>query len=315
MNLAPVILFVYNRPWHTEQTLNALMLNKYANESILYIYCDGPKLNASIEEINRIEAVRKIARKKNWCKEIIIEERNSNLGLAESVIQGVTKVIEKHGRVIVLEDDILTGVYFLKYMNDALNIYKNEKGVFGISGYKFPSLKEINNPTYFLPIASSWSYATWNDRWQKVNFKGQELLAKINRHKLRKKMNFGNYFFYEMLKNQTENKVDSWAIRFYASMFLEHAFFLFPNVSLVKNIGFDNSGVHCGIDEYFEKVSIENQNILVIKQNVVLNKKIVNSIRHSFEFEHAKNNWYNLLILKSSSFFQRGLNKINFFLR
>ena len=161
MNLAPVVLFVYNRPWHAEQTLHALQANTLANQSDLYIYCDGAKPNAALEDLKKIEAVRALVTSQEWCKTVTIIENEHNLGLANSVIQGVTEVIEKHGSVIVLEDDIVTGTYFLQFMNDGLNLYKEEQQVFGVSGYRFPSSKTIKQPTYFLPIMSSWGYATY----------------------------------------------------------------------------------------------------------------------------------------------------------
>lgn len=287
MNLAPIILFVYNRPWHTKQTLEALMQNELADVSTLYIFCDGPKPDASEGNLNYIKEVRAVIREKQWCKEVIIVERLENLGLANSVIQGVTEVIEKHRNVIVLEDDIVTGTYFLKFMNDGLNIYEKEEKVFGISGYKYPSISEIKEKTYFLPIGSSWGYATWANRWNKVNFNGRELLDTIDRNNLKNKMNFGEYQFYQMLKDQIEGRNDSWAIRFYSSMFLMNGFFLYPNISLVENIGFDNSGIHCGKDDYFSNFKITNEKVPVIKLSNSLNKKVVNLVRQSFKLRNV----------------------------
>ncbi|KJJ38205.1 hypothetical protein [Aequorivita vladivostokensis] len=288
MKLAPIILFVYNRPWHTEQTLEALSINLLADQSVLYIFSDGPKKDASPVDLTKIEEVRGVIRKKHWCKEIIIKERDQNLGLAESVIKGVTEVIEKHGRVIVLEDDILTGTYFLKFMNDALELYENESQVFGVSGYSYPSITKIEEPTYFLPIGSSWSYATWADRWKKVNFDSRQLKTAIDANQLKSKINFGNYPYYEMLEDQIKSKNDSWAIRFYASMFLNKGFFLFPNKSLVRNIGFDNSGIHCKTDNFFSIININNNEIKVEPLALTLNNKLVALVKQSFELRLIK---------------------------
>ena len=290
MNLAPIVLFVYNRPWHTEQTLNALALNNHADKSVLYIYCDGPKKDASEESLKKINEVRQLVKAKKWCKEVIVIENDINLGLANSVIKGVTEVIEKHGSAIVLEDDIITGTYFLKFMNEGLAAYKNDHKVFGVSGFKYPSTKKIEKSTYFLPISSSWSYATWSNRWSNVNFKGNELLNEIENKNLKKKINFGGYPFYEMLLNQVNGKVDSWAIRFYASMFLNKSMFLFPNTSLVKNIGFDASGAHCVEENFFSLINVSDEEIKVVKQEVVLNNKIVKLVKQSFELQNLSNN-------------------------
>ena len=279
MTLAPIILFVYNRPWHTEQTLEALSKNHLADKSILYIYCDGPRQNATKEDKKNIADVRKVIRKKQWCKEIIIKERDKNLGLAASVIKGVTEVIEIHGRVIVLEDDILTGTYFLKFMNDGLNIYQSEARVFGISGYRFPTTKNIKKETFFLPIMSSWGYGTWKERWNKIDFDGINLLNIIEFKQVGKQLNFGRLKYYQMLKDQVDGNNDSWAIRFYVSMFLNNGVFLYPKKSLLKNIGFDGTGVHCLTDksklhygEYQNDIQIR-----VEKQAVLLKKKIISS--------------------------------------
>jgi hypothetical protein len=283
MNLAPIVLFVYNRPEHTRKTLEALRLNDLANESILYIYADGAKEDASKTQLDAVAATRKVIKEQEWCGDVVIIESQENKGLANSVINGVTEIITKYKKVIVLEDDILTGKYFLKFMNDALNIYENETKVFGVSGYTYPTQEVIDRETYFLPIGSSWSYGTWLDRWNEVNFDGASLFNEINNRKLKRKMNFGNYPFYEMLENQIAGKVDSWAIRFYTSMFLEGKLFLFPNKSLVQNIGFDNSGEHCEEDDLFSNVNVSNDFVLVQKQIVSVHDKIQSVFKKSFD--------------------------------
>ncbi|HPF12451.1 MAG TPA: hypothetical protein PLP62_13430 [Flavobacteriaceae bacterium] len=281
-HLAPIVLFVYNRPWHTAQTLEALSKNTLANQSIIYIFSDGAKEGASGEDISKINQVRSLLLEKQWCKEVNIVHRDQNLGLANNVIDGVTQVINKHGKVIVLEDDILTGKYFLKFMNDGLNIYREELKVFGISGYKFPSKGTVDSESYFLPLSSSWSYATWFDRWNDVSFNGDELLIKIDNLNLKEKLNFGHYPFYRMLVDQVKGLNNSWAIRFYSSMLLKESYFLFPKTSLVENIGFDNTGVHCGAENSFSNVKLSNFEIKVAKQRVCLKKGIVSKFQEGF---------------------------------
>ena len=284
MNLAPIGLFVYNRPWHTEQTLNALALNNLADKSVLYIYCDGPKKDASEEDLKKINEISQLVKSKQWCKEVIVIENDINLGLANSVINGVTEVIEKHGRVIVLEDDIITGAYFLKFMNDGLNLYKDEKEVFGVSGLKFPSSSVIKKSTYFLPIMSSWGYGTWVDRWNKINFDGNELLDIVKSKKIENQLDFGTIKYYKMLKDQTLGKNDSWAVRFYVSMFLQKGVFLYPNITLLKNIGLDGTGVHCNNDsELLFPVDMQTDvDVKIVKQKVMLDFKIVKSFTNLY---------------------------------
>ena len=313
MDLAPIVLFVYNRPWHTEQTLNALKKNVLSDKSTLYVFCDGPKIGANEEEVKKVNAVRELVKAKQWCKEVHIIERKNNLGLANSVIKGVTEIIQNYGKVIVLEDDIITGTHFLEFMNDALNIYKDNDKVFGISGFKYPSAKTIESDTYFLPIASSWSYATWLNRWDKVNFDSKQLLKTVDELNLKNKMNFGNYPFYQMLQNQVSDKVDSWAIRFYASMFLDNSIFLFPNKPLIKNSGFDNSGTHCTEDVFFGVKDLSHDKIKVIPQELSLNTKIVDLVRQSFENQRVQKNDNHLkkfnLVKKGKQILKKGFGK------
>src|SRR5476651_318519 len=137
MQLAPIVLFVYNRPHHTEQALNALKLNGLASESTLYIFADGPKKGAPAETLADIKKTREVIRGKKWCKDVFIIEAEANKGLAASIINGVTDVVNKHEKVIVLEDDIITSKYFLQYMNDALSVYEDEQKVISVGAFNF----------------------------------------------------------------------------------------------------------------------------------------------------------------------------------
>lgn len=218
---APIALFVYQRPELTFQTLDALSKNELADVSTLYIFSDGPKNNATINEIENISRTRTIIRQKNWCKKVIINEFPENKGLAKSVIDGVSQLLEEYDSVIVLEDDLITSIGFLKYMNDGLNMYRKNKEVMQISGYQFPIQLVPRNTSFFLPMTSSWGWATWRRAWVYFdpNATGYENLFK-NR-KLRYKFNLGNSYAYsDLLKAQMIYKtVDSWAIRWWWSVF------------------------------------------------------------------------------------------------
>ena len=244
-NLAPIVLFVYNRPWHTRQTLEALMKNELADESELFIYSDGPKVGASSEDIQKIEEVRKIIRKERRCKSVIIIERDQNMGLADSIITGVTEIVNRYGKVIVLEDDLITSSGFLLFLNNSLMYYNESNSVFGISGFRYP-IKSINRVKYnhfFLPIISSWGWGTWKARWDLIDF-SPGLLDKVSNEVNHDNFNFVNHNFFEILKKQKEDLLDSWAIYLYSSMFLAEGLFVYPKYSLVKNIGFDQSATH-----------------------------------------------------------------------
>ncbi len=243
--LAPIVLFVYSRLNLTMQTVEALKKNKLADQSDLFIFSDGPK-DEDTEQ--KVKEVREYIREIKGFKTLNICERKENFGLANSIITGVTDIINKSGKIIVLEDDIITSEDFLLYMNKALNFYENQKNVFSITGYSFTSNNRSGklDDYYFIKMGDCWSWATWADRWKYFDkdATGWEEL-KYNK-KLRYEFNFSNsYNYYNMLKSQMENSINSWAIRWYWSVFRQGGLTLYPQKSLIKNIGLDGSGVHC----------------------------------------------------------------------
>ncbi|MDP4286110.1 MAG: glycosyltransferase [Bacteroidota bacterium] len=248
LEISPIVLFVYNRPWHTEQTLNALMQNELADQSVLYIYSDGPKENATEEQLIKIEEVRQVIRKKKWCKEVHIIESEKNKGLADSIISGVTEIVNQYGKVIVLEDDIITSPGFLKYMNDALNMYSDDERVGCIHAWNYDlDSTGYRDSTFFLKGADCWGWATWKRSWDFLDEDGKALMQSL----VSKKQQFefdrrGTHKYIEMLQSQINGTNDSWAIRWHASLFLANKYCLHPTKTIVKNIGLDNSGIHCG---------------------------------------------------------------------
>lgn len=248
MNLAPIVLFVYNRPWHTRKTLEALAKNEYAEQSALFIYSDGPKSDANEQEHKQIQEVRSIIQSKKWCKEVTIKEAPENLGLADSIIKGVTEVVEKHGAVIVLEDDIVTSKGFLKYMNDALNLYENEKQVMHIAASMLP-IKEQLPETFFFNVCSCHGWATWSRAWQHLRTDPFELLLELKDKDLLDRFNIeGTENFANQLERNISGALHTWAIKWYATVFLKNGFCLHPKKSIVNNIGCDGSGVHFDIN-------------------------------------------------------------------
>ncbi|WP_087519441.1 hypothetical protein [Polaribacter sp. SA4-12] len=256
--LAPIVLFVYNRPWHTEQTLEALMQNKLADNSILYIYCDGPKPNALKEELNKIIEVKEVVRKNKWCKEVYIIEQENNLGLADSIVKGVTEVVNNYGKIIVLEDDIVTSMGFLSYMNDALNIYEREENVMHISGY-FSKVKGRLPNFFFYNQASCWGWATWKSAWVNYNGDSVGLYNQILDSNRVLEFNMNNsYPFLSHLEANIRGEMKTWAIKWHASVFLKKGLCLHPAKSFVNNIGFDNSGVHCEVSDRYTNEYLNN---------------------------------------------------------
>lgn len=252
--LAPIVLFVYNRPWHTRQTVEALQKNELAGESELFIYADAPKNENSIEKVNE---VREYIKSIDGFKKVTIIEREKNWGLANSIIDGVTKIVNEYGKIIVLEDDLVTSPYFLKFMNESLEVYKDEEKVYSITGYSFSDDISNMDSTYFLKLTSSWSWATWADKWQAFKRDKQELELFLKEARDKKAFNFDDsYDYISMVKNQLDNKIDSWAIYWYFNVFKRNGLTLYPAKSLVQNIGFDASGIHCGdsaVQKYLHK--------------------------------------------------------------
>lgn len=241
MTLAPIILFVYNRPQHTLSTIEALKKNYLAKESDLYIFSDGYK-NKS--DKRKVDEVRSIIKDITGFKRITIIEREKNIGLANSVISGVTEIINKCGKVIVLEDDLITSPCFLQYLNEALEIYENEEKVVSIHGYIYPIKKELPE-TFFIKGADCWGWATWKRGWDLFEPDGSKLLKQLEENNLCDDFDLGGSVKnIKMLKKQIALKNDSWAIRWHASAFIKNKLTLYPGKSLVKNIGADGEGTH-----------------------------------------------------------------------
>ncbi len=245
-NLAPIVLFVYNRPWHTEQTLNALIQNELADQSVLYIYSDGPKENASEEQVKKINEVRELIRSRQWCKEIHIVESDKNKGLADSIILGVTEIVNKCLKIIVLEDDIVTSPGFLKYMNDALDVYCGEEKVYHVSGYMYPL--QLNMPeTIFLNVVTPWGWGTWKEKWKYFNNDAIDLKEKLFAAEFYKPEDYNCGYgteFYEQLQNNINLRLKTWAVKWHTTIYLKQGHCLHPGISLVQNIGLDSSGTH-----------------------------------------------------------------------
>jgi hypothetical protein len=249
MNTAPITLFVFNRLVHTQKTIQSLQKNILAAESNLFIYADAPR-NESDED--GVGHVRAYLRTITGFKSITIRHREKNLGVDEHIIQGVTEIVNEFGKIIVLEDDLVTSIWFLKYMNDALNFYENKPQVACIHGYLLP-VKQKLNEVFFLKGADCWGWATWKHAWDLFEPDGLKLLKKIEEGGLQNEFDFKQTYPYtQALRDQAEGRVTCWDIRWYASAFLGNKLTLYPGKSMVNNIGHDNSGTHCFITDSYE---------------------------------------------------------------
>jgi Glycosyl transferase family 2 len=245
MTLSPIALFTYNRPEHTKRTVEALQQNKLAAASDLFIFSDGLKKGFPD---NRVAEVRKYLKEINGFKSVRIIERESNIGLSHNIIKGVQQTISNFGKVIVLEDDMLTSPYFLDYMNEGLETYEADDRVISIHGYVYPVHSKLPE-TFFLKGADCWGWATWKRGWDLFEPDGRILLDKIEKTSQVSAFDFDNsYPFTQMLRDQINGKTNSWAVRWYASAFLKNKFTLYPGKSLVTNIGGDGSGTNVGFN-------------------------------------------------------------------
>ena len=243
MSYAPILLFVYNRPEHTRRCIESLLKNSLASESNLFIYADGAKDSTLQEAVNE---VRNYIRSIQGFKQITLMERSENWGLARNIINGVTTQVNRYGKVIVLEDDLAVAPYFLQFMNEALEVYKDEPRVGHIQACDFTQDSSLP-ATFLIKWTGSWGWATWDRAWKHFNPNGNELLQELEERKLTHVFDFnGKYGFTRMLRRQIEGKNNSWAIRWNASLFLKDIPSLNVGRSLVQNEGFDGSGTNCG---------------------------------------------------------------------
>lgn len=249
MKLAPIALFVYARPEHTRQTLESLAVNDMAQASELMVFADGPKAGASAETLANIKKTRELVAERNWCGKVTLIASDVNKGLAASIVSGVTQVIKEHGRVIVLEDDLHVAPGFLRYMNEALELYQNDEKVMHIAGYMFPVKAKLPD-TFFYRSMFCWGWATWGRAWQHFNGDAANLYQQLEAKGFPKDFNVHpSNEFYDSLRANMEGRVTTWAIKWLSTIYLMGGLCLVPGKSLVRNIGHDGSGVHCGSNE------------------------------------------------------------------
>ncbi|SDJ36305.1 Glycosyl transferase family 2 [Pedobacter sp. ok626] len=239
-NFAPIALFVYNRPVHTQRVIEALQKNVYAELSDLYIFSDGARTGD--EAI--VSEVRALVKKTDGFKSVTVVERPTNFGLAKSVISGVTQLNKEYGHVIVFEDDVVSSPYTLKYFNDALEKYKDTPKVMHIGAFMYAIDTKGLPETFFVRHISSQCWATWDRAWQYFEPDIDKIIQQFDE---KKKFAFeldGAMNFWKHVMEFKHGKNNSWAIRWYASVFLKGGLGLQTSVSMVDNIGHDGSGVH-----------------------------------------------------------------------
>ena len=274
------------------QTIEALQKNELAEASGLFIFSDGPK---SGDDKEKVLEVREYIKTISGFKRVNLVEREQHLGLANSIINGVTEIINKYGRIIVLEDDMVSSPYFLKFMNEAIAFYKDEEKVISIHGYIYPVNAQLPE-TFFLRGADCWGWATWKRGWDLFEPNGRKLLHEIWKRKLQKRFDInGAYPYTKMLEDESGGKNNSWAVRWYASAFLKNKLTLHPGRALVFNVGLDASGTHCSRTTIYDtEVSKEPVSI----KNIPVEEDIIALDEIEKFFKSAKPSFASLIIKK-----------------
>jgi hypothetical protein len=282
MIISPIVLFVYNRPWHTQQTIEALQKNELASESELFIYADGSNNENANKQVSQVRSYIKVV---DGFKKVTIIERDKNWGLSNSIIDGVTQVVNKYGRVIVLEDDLVTSLFFLRYMNDALEFYQDETKAMHISGYIYPIDNEKLNDTFFIKPDTCWGWATWDRAWKHFK-KDTDYYLNIFDKKMIKDFNLNDsYDYFKQINQNKKGRIDTWAIYWYASIYLQHGLSLHSSQSFVSNIGHDGDGIHCAKSSVYDVDLVSNYSVSFT--NIIEEDKLARASLESY-FKNSK---------------------------
>ena len=303
MNLAPIAIFVYNRPEHTKNLLTSLKNCELFNQTKIFIFSDDYKKKDE-DDKNKVSQVRIILKKffqsNNRVK---IYYNKNNVGLYQNIINGIDIVFKKNNKIIVLEDDLILHKSFLSFMNNALEFYKNKKSIYQISGYSYPINHKNINTTYFLPLVSCWGWATWKTTWLKKNFLYKNNLLKkyyfLKKNKLiLRKFNFNNtYNYFKILEKHIYKKNKTWGVLFYLNNFFNERLCVYPPYSLVNNRGFDGSGQNSLLknnifSNRFSKIHDINMS-LDVSQNFLINKKIEFFFKKKLSFANKVKSYIN----------------------
>jgi len=279
MNLAPITLFVYNRLWHTQQTIEALQKNELASESELFIYADGVK-NEKLDD--QVLEVRSYIKEVGGFSKVTIIERDKNWGLAANIIDGVTNVVNQYGKIIVMEDDLVTSPYFLKFMNEALEFYKDEKKIWHISGWNYPIETAGLNNVFLWRLMNCWGWATWANRWEYYEKDVYKTMQEFSKEDIKRFNIDGTEDFFGQVTANYEKKINTWAIFWYATIFKKNGLCLNPAQTFVENIGLDASGANCGKTDIFTS-RLSSLNNIQFLSSIIENKISITNLKKFYK--------------------------------
>ncbi|OPA80472.1 sugar transferase [Paenibacillus selenitireducens] len=280
-SLAPIILFVYNRPDETRRTLDALRKNDLAEQSELIIFSDAPK---NSNEVSRVNDVRTLISNISGFKQVTIIEQRYNKGLANSIINGVNEIIKAQNKVIVLEDDLITSRLFLTYMNNCLDFYEENKTIWSISGFT-PNLAippDYKHDIYLTMRACSWGWATWKDRWINIDWNINNY-HQVSQKKYRSKINRCGNDMRWMLSDQKKGYINSWAVRWCYNQLIKEMYTVYPTSSFICNIGMIGEGTHGSFRKEYVTNNI-NESIPHI-ENITEDERVVMSFAKCYDMK------------------------------
>lgn len=281
--LSPIILFAYKRPYELQQVIEALEKNYLASESELYIFVDGPRTK---DDNVKVEAVRKLCDEIEGFKKITRTYHETNQGCANSIINGISAVLKNHESAIIVEDDIITSVNFLAYSNQCIDFYRENKSVFSISGFSLPFQPPENYPydAFSFTRSCSWGWSTWADRWFSVDWEVADFKDFMKDSKAQKKFCFGGSDLVKMLNDYMKGSIDAWDIRFSYSQFKHNGYTIYPLVSKVVNIGFDNEdATHTNVyNRYKTILDNSNRKMMALPSEIVLISSFVKQFQQKF---------------------------------
>ena len=290
----PIVLFAYNRPDKTYATLEALKNNYLAASSPLFLFSDGPKES---RDCQAVQDTREVLRNVSGFRSVEMIESNVNLGLANSVISGVSRVLNRFTSVIVLEDDLLTTKNFLDFMNQALSFYESNHAVFSVGGYALPIDVSVPGDFYSAHRPTSWGWGTWRSRWNNIDWQLEEAETYLADRSNRRSFQRGGDDLFRMLRAQQRGRSDSWAIRFAFNQHRQGAVTIIPTISKVLNIGFDSAATHTvdGADRFFTEVDGGQQRVFTFDKNVSVKTQVEKCYKDFFSLKTRASNKLRIL--------------------
>ena len=281
---SPIAFFAFNRPYHTLETLNSLCNNQEISQTDFYAFIDGPRKTSEIQLIDNVEKIIRSFESK--FKSLTVYRSDSNLSMAINQKRGISKVLSDFDSVIVLEDDIFVSKYFLSYMNNALEIYKNNKRVWHINGFNYPIKFDGEFECFFMRSMQCWGWATWKDRWKNfiddpLSCDPYYLKAIFNKNMIKEfDLNLSKSMNWKQVEDNTTGKLNNTlAIFWYGFIFIQKGLCLTPKISMTRNIGHDGSGIHSSLDKEFASTNLNHNKVKIFPNVIEENFYCLNQIR------------------------------------